>query len=59
MPKRKFPKLNPELCCYCGACVSVCPSLALELNETKIFLNKNKCIKCHSCIKVCPVGALK
>lgn len=51
---------DPEKCCYCGACVGVCPTLALELEEAvRITYHKDKCINCLACVKVCPVGAMK
>ncbi|MBU2477027.1 4Fe-4S binding protein [Candidatus Micrarchaeota archaeon] len=59
MEEKRFPEFKSDLCAYCGACVAVCPVLALDLKETKLFLDKNKCIKCMSCTKICPVGALK
>jgi len=52
-------KVDTNKCLYCGGCVSVCPTGALELKETKIIFNKEKCIDCGACLKFCPVGALK
>jgi len=51
-------KVDTNKCLYCGGCVSVCPTGALELKETKIIWNKDKCINCGACTKFCPVGAL-
>ncbi|MCL7476131.1 MAG: 4Fe-4S binding protein [Methanosarcinales archaeon] len=45
-------------CGYCGACVSVCPTGALELMETWIEVD-NSCNNCRICVKICPVGALE
>ncbi len=59
MEEKRFPEFKPELCMYCAGCVAVCPALALNLNETKLELNKEKCIKCLACTKICPVGALR
>ncbi|MGY0374868.1 YjjW family glycine radical enzyme activase [Clostridium sp. JNZ J1-5] len=47
---------NPEtinLCSHCGKCVSNCPYGALNLDENKVFWNKNLCEKCDICLKVC------
>ncbi|RLF61686.1 MAG: ferredoxin [Thermoplasmata archaeon] len=52
-------KIDREKCLKCGACVSVCPVLALELKEKGIVNDKNKCTLCGICEKVCPVGAIK
>ena len=45
-------------CCYCGACVSVCPANALELIETWLYINED-CTNCSTCTNICPVGALE
>ncbi|NOZ81809.1 MAG: ferredoxin [Candidatus Micrarchaeota archaeon] len=51
-------KLDREKCNVCGACVGVCPRLALELN-TALIHSKTLCNLCGLCEKVCPVGAIK
>ena len=49
-----------NLCTGCGTCISICPSLAIELtkNDAKgIYipkLNKEKCNNCEICYKICP-----
>ena len=52
---------NEERCTHCGACITVCPVGAFELDmntrETK-FLDK-KCIACGLCIKTCPPRAME
>lgn len=52
--------VNTGKCCYCGACVSVCPvpEGALDLDETILRVNQELCIACGRCAKICPVGAL-
>ncbi len=52
-------KISKEKCLRCGACVGVCPFLALELSEQGIVFFKEKCTLCGICEKVCPVGAIK
>lgn len=52
-------RINRELCLRCGACVGVCPNLALELTEHGIVHNPEKCKYCKICEKACPVGAIK
>ncbi|MBC7110029.1 MAG: 4Fe-4S binding protein [Archaeoglobi archaeon] len=51
--------VNREKCGYCGACVSVCPSTALELVELHLRIEDEKCISCGLCVKICPMGALE
>mgnify|MGYP003814266237 FL=1 len=50
--------VNRYKCGYCGACVGVCPSAALELVETWIEVNDD-CTRCGRCTRICPLGALE
>jgi ferredoxin len=53
-------KISRNCCLKCGACVSVCPVLAIELKESEGIINdRSKCTLCTKCSKVCPVGAIK
>ena len=52
-------RISRELCARCGACVGVCPTLALELEERGIVHDSEKCVLCAICEKACPVGAIK
>ncbi len=52
---------NEERCTHCGACITVCPTRAFEL-EPKTRLVKfddEKCIVCGLCIKACPPRAME
>jgi len=51
--------IDKEKCLRCGACVSVCPFLAVELKESGIVNDKEKCTLCGICAKICPVKAIK
>ena len=44
-------------CAYCGSCVSVCPTNALDLRETRLTVAET-CIECNLCLPACPMGAL-
>jgi ferredoxin len=52
---------NEQRCTHCGACLTVCPTNAFELDfatrKTK-FIDK-KCIVCGLCIKGCPPRAME
>jgi len=50
--------VNRYKCGYCGACVGVCPTGALELVETWIEVNDD-CTRCGRCTSICPLGALE
>ncbi len=52
---------NEERCTHCGACITVCPTRAFELEPATRrvnFLNE-KCIACGICIKACPPRAME
>jgi len=52
---------NEQRCTHCGACITLCPAGAFELDmvsrKTR-FLDK-KCIVCGLCIKGCPPRAME
>jgi len=52
---------NEERCTHCGACITICPTQAFELEPSTrkvIFLNE-KCLACGLCIKACPPRAME
>ncbi len=52
---------NEERCTHCGACVTICPTGAFELEPATRrvdFLNE-KCLACGLCIKSCPPRAME
>jgi len=52
---------NEERCTHCGACITICPSGAFELDpKTRLvsFLGE-KCVACGLCIKACPPRAME
>ena len=52
---------NDERCTHCGACITICPTGAFELDRKTrqiAFINE-KCIACGLCIKACPPRALE
>lgn len=52
---------NEERCTHCGACITICPTRAFELEPVTRrvnFLNE-KCIACGICIKACPPRAME
>lgn len=52
-------KLNKDKCVECGACVSVCPFSALELEKNGLVNYPDKCTLCGICERACPVSAIK
>ncbi|HII38553.1 TPA: 4Fe-4S binding protein [Candidatus Micrarchaeota archaeon] len=52
-------KVDISKCIYCAGCVSVCPTAALTLNETRVYCDEGKCVACGVCEKACPVNAIR
>jgi len=52
---------NEERCTHCGACVTVCPTGAFEVDPAtrKVNFRNEKCIACALCIKACPPRAME
>jgi len=52
---------NEERCTHCGACVTVCPADAFELDPVTKRVNfiNDKCVACGLCIKACPPRAME
>ena len=52
---------NEERCTHCGACITVCPSGAFELEPStrRVNFNDAKCVACGLCIKACPPRAME
>jgi len=50
---------NEESCTHCGACISICPTEAIFINEEKrVVIDRESCVHCGACVKVCPTKAL-
>lgn len=54
-------KRNEESCTHCGACITICPSGALVVDEEsrRVHFEDDKCIACEMCINTCPVRAME
>jgi ferredoxin len=52
---------NDERCTHCGACITICPTGAFELDSTTRRVNfiNEKCLACELCIKACPPRAME
>lgn len=62
MDKKTIPVLfeRKEDCCGCSACVSICPSGAIEMRaDDEGFaypcIDAQRCVCCRKCVQVCPV----
>ena len=52
---------NEERCTHCGACVTICPTGAFEVDPVTRLVNfyDGKCLACELCIKACPPRAME
>jgi len=52
---------NEERCTHCGACITICPTDAFELESItrRVIFDDDKCIACELCIKACPPRAME
>jgi ferredoxin len=52
---------NEERCTHCGACVTICPTDAFELDPLtrQVRFHNEKCVACGICIKACPPRAME
>lgn len=52
---------NEERCTHCGACVTICPTDAFELDPLTrlVSFDHENCVACGVCIKACPPRAME
>jgi ferredoxin len=52
---------NEERCTHCGACITICPTGAFELDPVsrQVAFDNEKCLACELCIKACPPRAME
>ncbi len=52
---------NEERCTHCGACITICPTGAFEidLSTRQVTFHDTKCVACELCIKACPPRAME
>jgi len=52
---------NEERCTHCGACITICPANAFELDPKtrRVIFYNDRCLACGLCLKACPPRAMK
>lgn len=52
---------NEERCTHCGACITICPAAAFELEPLtrRVMFYNERCLACGICIKACPPRAME
>jgi len=51
-------KIDPELCVACLACVRVCPSHAVAVEDEKVWIVDEACTRVGLCLPACPHEAI-
>jgi ferredoxin len=61
LPLAQDVKWHEDRCTHCTACISVCPTKALDIDrkEMAVSFNRDRCIVCELCIPVCPYQAME
>jgi len=52
---------SEERCTHCGACITICPTGAFELDPVTRYVSfhNEKCVACGLCLKACPPRAME
>jgi len=60
-PLAQDVKWHEDRCTQCTACISTCPTKALDVERKtmEVSFNRDKCIVCEACIPVCPYQAIE
>ncbi|MDI6786387.1 MAG: NIL domain-containing protein [bacterium] len=61
IPVSKEIKFNEEECVSCGACLAVCASGALTLDQEsyQVRFDRDLCILCEHCVRACPLRVIE
>jgi ferredoxin len=51
-------EIDRATCVQCAACVSICPTQALDMFGLELGCEDPLCIGCDLCVRLCPVVAL-
>jgi uncharacterized protein (DUF362 family)/NAD-dependent dihydropyrimidine dehydrogenase PreA subunit len=52
------PKVDPDRCTACGACIEHCPVSALRMGADVPLVDADTCIACFCCQEICPGQAI-
>ena len=60
-PLAQDVKWHDDRCIHCTACISICPTKALDVNRSsmEVSFHRDKCIACELCIPACPYQAME
>ena len=52
------PRVNPDRCVMCGACIEICPVNAISKHKDKAFIDNKVCVGCGECLCACQYEAI-
>lgn len=52
-----YPKVVAEKCTACGACIEICPTDTIVIENGKAFVKIENCRNCKKCMIACPENA--
>ena len=54
-----FIEIDDGKCIHCGACFSLCPVVAIKIEEDhSIVFEEELCVRCGACLDACPMDAI-
>ena len=59
MNSLKCADVDLSRCVACGACIKVCPKLAISIwRGCNAVILKDNCVSCGLCARTCPAGCI-
>ena len=50
--------VDRDICVGCGACINLCPRLAIRFIDDRSYIDRLSCIECGTCQALCGVDAI-
>ena len=50
--------VDQSVCVGCEACVGLCPTSAISMEDGKAHVDGDTCVECGACVATCPVSAI-